>query len=126
MRRHSKEGREPVKGGRSKAVTRHTKAEPTSVPTAPHLTPFHPIRAPYPVSPIRVRTAHGDSFDHLVGGCKQRWRHIEAEGLGGLEVDDQFKLDWCLDRKIGRLFPFEDAIDVGSATPEDVHGIRRI
>jgi hypothetical protein len=58
MRRHSKEGREPVKGGRSKAVTLHTKAEPTPVPTAPHLTPFHPIR---------VRTAHGDSFDHLVG-----------------------------------------------------------
>jgi hypothetical protein len=28
-----------------------------------------------------------NSFDHLVGACKQRRRHVEAEPLGGLEVD---------------------------------------
>jgi hypothetical protein len=25
-------------------------------------------------------------FDHLVGGCEQRRRHVEAERLGGLEA----------------------------------------
>lgn len=28
-------------------------------------------------------------FDNLVGGCEQRWRHREAERLGGFEVDDK-------------------------------------
>src|SRR5947199_5553113 len=29
-------------------------------------------------------------FDHLVGAREQLWRHVEAERLGCLEVDDQF------------------------------------
>ena len=32
--------------------------------------------------------------------------------LGGLEVDDHLKLGWRLDRQIGRLHAFEDAVDV--------------
>src|SRR5580704_16745378 len=30
-------------------------------------------------------------FDHLVGGGDQRWRHGQAEHLGGLEVDHQLE-----------------------------------
>ena len=30
---------------------------------------------------MRVRAAHGNSFDHLVGAGKKRWRHREAERL---------------------------------------------
>ncbi len=33
------------------------------------------------VSSMRVRAAHGNSFDHLVGAGKKRWRYREAERL---------------------------------------------
>src|SRR6266566_7543051 len=51
-------------------------------------------------------------FDHLVGGLLQTQRHVEAQRLGGLEVDDQLKLCRRLDREIGRLLALEDAVDV--------------
>jgi hypothetical protein len=41
----------------------------------------------YLVSCIRVRSAHGNSFDHLVGASEQAIRHREAESLRGLEID---------------------------------------
>src|SRR5262245_26182948 len=31
------------------------------------------------VSSMRVRAAHGNSFDHLVGAGEQRGRHLDAE-----------------------------------------------
>ena len=54
------------------------------------------------------------SFDHLVGPGEQRLRHIEAERLGGLEVDGQFKFRRLLNGKIGRFGSLQDAIDIRS------------
>src|SRR5215472_7757048 len=51
-------------------------------------------------------------FDHLVRGDQQVGRYGQAERLRGLQVDDQFELGRCLNRKIGRLLALEDAVDV--------------
>ena len=48
-------------------------------------------------------------FDHLIRPRQQRRRDREAEGLGGLEVDDQLELRGLFDRKIGRAWPLGGA-----------------
>jgi hypothetical protein len=45
-----------------------------------------------------VRSAHGNSFDHLVGAAEQRERDRKAERLGGLEVDVQLDFGGLLDQ----------------------------
>src|SRR5260370_25904638 len=65
-------------------------------------------------------------FDHLVGGLFQTQRHVEAQRLGGLEIDGQFEFGRRLYRKIGRLLALEDAIDVAGRAPVWVDRIRTI
>src|SRR5262249_32606308 len=56
-------------------------------------------------------------FDHLVGAGENRIRHGQAEGLGGLEIDDELEPGRQLDRQLARLGTIEDAIDIGGRTP---------
>jgi hypothetical protein len=52
------------------------------------------------------------SLDHLVRALLQKPRHVEAEGLRGLEIDDQLELGRLHDGQIAGFFPSENASDI--------------
>ena len=60
----------------------------------------------------KMQCSKSGLFDHVVGATKQRKRYIEAEALGGFQINDQFDLGGLLNWKVGRLFPLENPADV--------------
>ena len=54
----------------------------------------------------------GMLLDHFVGAGEQRWRHGEAQSLGGLQVDRQLVLYRRLHWQIRWFLPLEYAINV--------------
>jgi hypothetical protein len=47
-------------------------------------------------------------LNNLIGSRQQRFRDIKAEGLGGLEVDDELELGRLHDWQVGRVGAVED------------------
>src|SRR5262245_10149561 len=63
------------------------------------------LRAPPPRS---AGSGGGPSLEDLIRPRQQRGRDREAERLGGLEVDDEFKLGRLFDGKVRRLCAFQN------------------
>ena len=55
---------------------------------------------------------HCRLFDQFVGTGLKRWRHCEAKGLRGLEINDELELGRYLDRQLARVRATENAIDI--------------
>src|SRR6266481_9808943 len=52
-------------------------------------------------------------IDHLIRPLEERLRDRQAEGLGGLEVDQEFKLRGLLDGQVARFGAVKDSIHIG-------------
>src|SRR6266446_968406 len=59
------------------------------------------------------------SFDHLVGASEDRWRHGEAERLGGVQIDHQLEGGRLLDRQSGGLGALENPSGVDADLAKD-------
>ena len=59
---------------------------------------------------IRLSQQHSCSFDHLVGEREQLLWNLEAECLGGRQIDDEIELGRLLDRDIARLIAFQNLV----------------
>src|SRR5262245_9411929 len=78
-------------------------------------------------SPLSARTGCEQSqqkrlslFDHLVGAGEQRGVHVDAERLGGREINNEIELGRLLDREVGWLRPPQNLVDKVASTPEQV------
>src|SRR3954447_14382345 len=71
-------------------------------------------------------TTRPASLDNFVGGGQQQWRNGEAEGFGGLQIDDQLETRGLLDRQIAGLCAFEDLVDIADRAAKMIGKIRSI
>jgi hypothetical protein len=51
--------------------------------------------------------------DHLTGAERQFWRNVQSDHVGGLEVDYQLVLGWCLNRQFARFLTPQNAFGIG-------------
>src|SRR6266568_2910204 len=65
-------------------------------------------------------------MDHLVRLTQQRLRDSEAQGQGGLTVDQQVIPRGLLERQLARLRALEDLVDVRCRTPKIVDRVRSV
>jgi hypothetical protein len=92
---------------------------------------FHAAIVCLIVLSISILIAH--AVDALRTERARRRRQIEAERLGGLQVDHQVVLHWRLHRQIGQLLALEDPINIIKGLPAvrggfvsgQLHGTRK-
>src|SRR5438128_2574601 len=69
--------------------------------------------------PARRGTSDARSLDDLIRPQQQRLRNREAEGFGGLQINDELEFRWLLDRDFVRLRPAQNLVDkVSGAAPQ--------
>src|SRR6516165_11853012 len=66
------------------------------------------------------------SLNDLVSSRQQRFRDGEAEGLGGLEVDDKLKLGRLQDRQVGGLSAIENFAGIDASLTKTVCDVRSV
>src|SRR5207253_5839963 len=57
------------------------------------------------------------SFNHLVDAQQERFRNLQPDRLCGRQIDDEVELSRLLDRKISRLRPAQNLVDVAGGEP---------
>src|SRR5215470_13776081 len=62
-------------------------------------------------------------FDDLIRPLQERRRDGEAEGLGGLEIDDELEFCRLLDREVCRLCPTQDLRHIGSGASIEIRDV---
>ena len=65
----------------------------------------------------KMRVQKPDLLDHFVCAGDERRRHVEAERVGGLEVDHQLEFRRQLHGQVGRPRSLEDAVNVSAGLP---------
>src|SRR6185436_4171866 len=51
-------------------------------------------------------------LDQFIGAQQQRLRDLDAERLGGLQIDRECELGWLLNRKVAGLGTLENFVDI--------------
>src|SRR3954470_6954202 len=69
---------------------------------------------------------HVVSLDHLIGAREQLWRHVDAEGSRGRQVDDELEFARLDHRQVGRLLAFEDTTGIDTGLPVGLRQVRTI
>src|SRR6516164_11500406 len=80
----------------------------------------------YLVSCIRVRSAHGNSLDHLVGAGKQRRRNFDAQRTRGRRIDDELEFGGLHHGQVGGLSALEDAASIDAKLPKYFREVRSV
>src|SRR5262249_2154752 len=63
-------------------------------------------------------------LDQFVGANEERLRHVEAECLGGLQIDGKLKCHRLLNRKVPRCGPFQNLVNIARrASKEGQDGV---
>ena len=84
-----------------------------------------PCRCQYTALAVHL-IEHTCSPEHLVRLKEERWRHREAQHLGGLEIHDKLEMRWPLDRQLTRFGAFQDLVDMRGRAPDHRPDVRAI
>src|SRR5262249_43730441 len=77
-------------------------------------------------SAMSLRQDDSCSFEYLVGAARQGQRHVDAERLGGFEVDEELDLGCLLDRQLGGLLALDKPAGMDSCPAVCVPNVRSV
>src|SRR5262249_59373036 len=79
-----------------------------------------------PAQTFWIHPSFAFSFDHLVGEREQRRRNLQAQRLGGAQIDDKMKLGLLQDRQVCRFLALENPAAVDAGLPERIGPVRSV